>query len=103
MKLFDFIRKPRKSDSANTAKERLQILLAHERSSGGASPDWLPELQRDILEVIRKHMEIDQDAVDIRMDRGDELSSLEINIEFPGPAKAKPSSKAKPKKAAASR
>ncbi|MFY0309239.1 cell division topological specificity factor MinE [Leisingera sp. D0M16] len=82
--MFGFSLRPRKA-SARTAKERLQILLAHERSgSGGSRPDCLPQLQRDILEVIRRHMQIGDEAIDIRMERGDELSSLEINIEFPG-------------------
>ncbi|MFW8634826.1 cell division topological specificity factor MinE [Cribrihabitans pelagius] len=81
--MFGFSLKPRKARSANTAKERLQILLAHERN-GSARPDCLPQLQRDILEVIRRHMEIDKDAVDIRMERHEDLSSLEINIELPG-------------------
>ena len=75
---------PEKKKSATAAKERLQILLAHERSGGGARPDCLPQLQREILDVIRRHMQIGDEAIDIRMERGDELSSLEINIEFPG-------------------
>lgn len=82
MKKFTFPLWPRKEKSAQTAKERLQILLAHERSST-SSPDFLPQLQRDILEVIKRHMKIDDKSVDIRMERGDELSSLEINIELP--------------------
>ena len=78
----------RKQDtSAQAAKERLQILLAHERA-GGSGPDFLPDLQRDILAAIRRHMKIDDDAVDIRMERSDSLSNLEINIEFPGARKA---------------
>jgi len=81
--MFGFSLRPRKA-SASTAKERLQILLAHERSGGGARPDCLPQLQREILDVIRRHMQIGDEAIDIRMERGDELSSLEINIEFPG-------------------
>ncbi|MHC9234348.1 cell division topological specificity factor MinE [Pseudooceanicola sp. 502str34] len=93
MKTFGLIPWPRKANSARAAKERLQILLAHERS-GGSSPDYLPALQRDILEVIRRHMEIDSDAVEIRMEKGEDVSSLEINIEVP----AKPA----PKKAAKS-
>ncbi len=83
--MFGFKLRPRKTRSAQTAKDRLQILLAHERSAG-SGPDCLPELQRDILEVIRRHMKIDKDAVEIKMDRGDEWSSLEINIEFPSRA-----------------
>ena len=49
----------------------------------------IPLLQRDILEVIRRHMQIDGDAVDIRMERDDERSSLEINIELPAAAASK--------------
>ncbi|OBY24959.1 cell division topological specificity factor MinE [Leisingera sp. JC1] len=82
--MFGFSLRPRKAASANTAKERLQILLAHERSGAAARPDCLPQLQREILDVIRRHMQIGDEAIDIRMERGDELSSLEINIEFPG-------------------
>lgn len=85
---FGFSRWTRKQDtSARAAKERLQILLAHERA-GGSGPNLLPDLQRDILAVIRRHMKIDDDAVDIRMERGDNLSNLEINIEFPESHKA---------------
>ena len=80
--MFSIFR-PRKPNPAQTAKERLQILLAHERA-GGASPDFLPNLQRDILEVVRRHMEIDGDQVEIKLERGEALSSLEINIELPG-------------------
>jgi len=80
--MFGFSFRPRKNGSAQTAKERLQILLAHERA-GGTSPDFLPTLQREILEVVRRHMEIDGDAVDVKLERGAELSSLEINIELP--------------------
>ncbi|MGR3759056.1 cell division topological specificity factor MinE [Roseobacteraceae bacterium NS-SX3] len=83
--MFGFALRPRKQASARMAKERLQILLAHERSGGG-SPDCLPQLQREIIEVIKRHMKVDQDAVEIRMERGDALSSLEINIEIPGTA-----------------
>lgn len=85
---FGFSRWTRKQDtSARAAKERLQILLAHERA-GGSDPNLLPDLQRDILAVIRRHMKIDDDAVDIRMERGDNLANLEINIEFPEKNKA---------------
>ena len=83
MSMFGFSLRSRKTNTAQTAKERLQILLAHERSGGGTGPDRLPLLQREILEVIKRHMKIDNDAVDIRMERGDELSRLEVNIELP--------------------
>ncbi|SFP16355.1 cell division topological specificity factor MinE [Tranquillimonas alkanivorans] len=80
--MFGLSFRPRKANTAQTAKERLQILLAHERTDG-STPDVLPMLQRDILAAIQKHMKIGKDAVDIRMERGDELSSLEINIDLP--------------------
>ncbi|WP_102223817.1 cell division topological specificity factor MinE [Acidimangrovimonas sediminis] len=81
MSRFGFPLWPRRAGSAQTAKDRLQILLAHERS--GSAPDYLPQLQREILEVIARHVKVDREAIDIRMERGDELSSLEINIELP--------------------
>lgn len=80
--MFGFSFRPRKASSAQTAKERLQILLAHERGSG-SSPEYLPILQKEILEVVRRHLKVADDAVDIRLERGDDLSSLEINIEVP--------------------
>lgn len=85
--MFGFSFRPRKANSAQTAKERLQILLAHERGSG-SSPEYLPILQKEILEVVRRHLKVTDDAVDIRLERGDDLSSLEINIEVPTGAAA---------------
>ena len=83
MSLFDLLRKPRPK-TAQTAKDRLQILLAHERSGSGAEADYLPMLQRDIVEAIRKHIPIGDKDVEVRMERGAQMSSLEINIELPG-------------------
>ena len=87
MSLFSFARKQRRPRSAQTAKDRLQILLAHERSGGGAKEaDYLPMLQRDIVAAIRKYVAIREQDVEIRMERGEQMSSLEINIEMPRPA-----------------
>ena len=83
MSMFSFFRRPRPASSAQTAKERLQILLAHERTDR-SSPDYLPLLQRDIIEVIKRYVRIDGDRVEVKLDRGDEISTLEINIELPG-------------------
>ena len=59
--MFGFFRRPRQATSAQTAKERLQILLAHERTDR-SSPDYLPLLQRDILDVIKRYVRVDGDS-----------------------------------------
>ena len=90
MNLFGFARKKTPPATAQTAKDRLQILLAHERSSSGtAEADYLPMLQRDIVAAIRKHVPIGEKDVEVRMERGDQMSSLEINIELPAAAASK--------------
>ncbi len=83
MNLFSFVRNKRPAKTAQTAKDRLQILLAHERSGGGTEVNYLPMLQRDIVAAIRKYVEIGDTDVEVRMERGDQMSSLEINIELP--------------------
>jgi cell division topological specificity factor len=72
----------RRRSSAPVARERLQVLLAHERSVTGKS-DLLMTLQAEILAVIAKHFTIDQDKVQIKLDRGDTVSTLEIDVEVP--------------------
>lgn len=81
MSLLDFLR-PKKPRSASVAKDRLQILLAHERSNRDA-PDFLPALQRDILDVIRKYVEVGDEHVAVRLDSQSEMSVLEVNVELP--------------------
>ena len=85
MRLFDLFRSSPARSTANAAKERLQLLLAIERS-GGAGPNFLPQLQKDILEVIKKYVEIDHDKVSIEVERGPLVSVLDINIELPAVA-----------------
>ncbi len=79
MSIFQFFRR---KPTAHVARDRLQILLAHERSSFGTS-DLIARLQEEIIAVIRRHMEIDPDKVQIKLDRGDHVSTLEIDIEVP--------------------
>ena len=69
-------------NSAPVARERLQILLSHERALSGKS-DLAAVLQEEILAVIAKHMAIDRDKVQVKLDRGTEVSTLEIDIEMP--------------------
>ena len=74
----------RKKNTAPVARERLQILLAHERVAGsGNHRELIAVLQEEILAVIARHMQIDRDKVQIKLDRGDEINTLEIDIEMP--------------------
>ncbi|CAM3852264.1 cell division topological specificity factor MinE [Rheinheimera salexigens] len=82
MSLLDYFRSAKKN-TANTAKERLQIIVAHERRKRN-SPDYLPQLERDILEVIRKYVDISPEQIAVSLEQRDnELSVLELNITFP--------------------
>jgi cell division topological specificity factor len=68
--------------TAPVARERLQILLAHERSSRGQS-DLLTSLREEILAVVARHINVDHDQVRVKMQRGDTVSTLDIDIELP--------------------
>lgn len=87
MSLFKLLRR---GGSAPVARERLQILLAHERKSVGQS-DLLTILRDEILAVVARHVSLDPDKVEIKMDRGESVSTLEVDIEIPSKfAKAAP-------------
>ena len=73
--------------SAPIARERLQILLSHERGSRG-QPDLLSILREEILAVIEQHVNVERDNVLVKMDRGDTVSILEIDVEIPNSATA---------------
>jgi cell division topological specificity factor len=68
--------------SAPVARDRLQILLAHERTIAGGS-DLVALLREEILAVIKKHVSVDADKVQVKMDRGAAVSTLEVDIEIP--------------------
>lgn len=70
--------------SANIARDRLQILLAHERSSSGRS-DLVTVLREEILSVIARHVPVARDKVNVKMGHGRAVSTLEVEIEFPTP------------------
>ena len=72
----------RRRTSAPVARERLQVLLAHERALTGKS-DLIATLQEEILAVIAKHVAVDREKVQIKLDRGDMMSMLEIDVEVP--------------------
>lgn len=71
--------------SAPIARERLQILLAHDRGLRG-QPDLVMKLREEILAVISRHVVLDPDKVIVRMDRGKHVSTLEVDIELPNGA-----------------
>ncbi len=83
MGFFDYFRSTRHPASAAVAKERLQIIVAHERGGRHRSPDYLPALKRELLEVVRKYVPVDQDQIKVHLDRDGECEVLELNIMLP--------------------
>jgi cell division topological specificity factor len=83
MSLFSFLLGEKKK-TASVAKERLQIILAHERSSlGGKRPDYLPELQRELIAVISKYVSIKAEDIKVHLEKQDDLEVLQVKIELP--------------------
>jgi cell division topological specificity factor len=80
MGLFDFLKA--KKNTAETAKNRLQIIIAQERSSRGA-PDYLPLLRRELLEVIKKYVNVDVDAVKVDVIKDGDHDVLDISVALP--------------------
>lgn len=79
MNLFRFFSR---GQSAPAARERLQVLLAHERAVTGDS-DLVNKLRDEILKAISKHMQVDDEKVSIKMERGAQVSTLAVDIEIP--------------------
>jgi cell division topological specificity factor len=86
MSLLDLFRANKRSKpaSAAQARDRLQIVLAHERISRDGD-DFLPRLQKELMEVIARYVAVDQNKAIVKLDRGDDVSTLEIEIELPSP------------------
>ena len=84
MGLFSFFRKEQKKNTANLAKERLQILIAHEHADKSKkSPDYLPKLRDELVQVIRKYVHVDDKDVNVKVENGDDFDVLELNITLP--------------------
>lgn len=83
MSLLEFF-KTKKKSTASVAKERLQIIVAHERTARD-QPDYLPALQRDLVAVISKYVPITDDMVSVALDQNDDCAVLELNITLPEP------------------
>lgn len=81
MSIFNYLRR-RNNTTASVAKERLQIIISHERSQRN-TPDYLPKLQEEILAVIAKYMSINPDQVKVNLERIGDSSVLELNVTMP--------------------
>lgn len=81
MSLMDYFRKER-NNTASVAKERLQILVAHDRMTSRA-PDYLPQMQQEILAVIRKYIAIGDDQLQVNLEQQGTASVLELNVMLP--------------------
>jgi len=82
MSLLSFFLGQKKA-SASIARERLQIILAHERSGRAVSSDYLPQLQKELVAVISKYVNINADDIKVNLERQDTLEVLEVKIEMP--------------------
>ncbi|KTD63112.1 cell division topological specificity factor MinE [Legionella shakespearei] len=80
MSIFNYLR--RRNSTASVAKERLQIIISHERSQRN-TPDYLPKLQEEILAVIAKYVHITRDQVSVNLERMGDSAVLELNITMP--------------------
>ena len=86
MSLLSFLLGEKKK-TASVAKERLQIILAHERSGRGSRVDWLPQLQRELVAVISKYVSIKPEDIKVHLERQESLEVLEVKIELPEAAR----------------
>ena len=80
MGFFRSLFRPQRS-SAQVAKERLKIVLAHERA-GSRAPDFLPILQKELLAVVGRYVEISEEMIRVTLGNSGDTSLLEINIEI---------------------
>ena len=87
MSFFDYFTK-RRNNTASIAKERLQVIVAHERNKR-TQPDYLPQLQKDIMEVISKYVDVDLEQVDVQLDNNGNCAVLELNVTLPDKASIK--------------
>ncbi|MBX2823524.1 MAG: cell division topological specificity factor MinE [Gammaproteobacteria bacterium] len=95
MGILSFFRSKPAPATASLAKERLQVLIAHERTDRDG-PDYLPMLKQDILDVIKKYVTVGEDQVSVQLDTQENCDVLELNITLPEDAEPekKPAKKA---------
>lgn len=85
MSLLNFFLGNKKNQpaTASVAKDRLQLILINERGIDGVSPDYLPRLQKELIEVISRYVQIQPTDIQVNVDRQDSLEVLEVKIELP--------------------
>lgn len=81
MNLLEFL-KFRNNNSANTAKERLQIIISHEKDHNGTH-DFIPQLKQELIEVVGKYIKVDQQQIQVQLQKDDNCSVLELNVTLP--------------------
>jgi cell division topological specificity factor len=79
MKLLDFFRIKRNNTSASVAKERLKVIVSHERAKN-QDPEFLKKLHAEIMEVIKKYVHIEPGQVNVNIDKDNDCSVLELNV-----------------------
>jgi cell division topological specificity factor len=72
-----------KKKTAAVAKERLQLIIAREHGSAARGADFLPELQRELIEVISKYVSVNPDDIKVHLEKQDNYEVLEVNIVLP--------------------
>ncbi len=75
-----------KQKTASLAKERLQLIIAHERSGDGSKQDFLPDLQKELIAVISKYVSVNPDDIKVSLEKQGNYEVLEVNIVLPEPA-----------------
>ena len=86
MSIFEFLFGKREHKTANVARDRLQIIIAQERNtrdSENDTPDYLPTLQKELLEVLSKYVKIELNDINIAHEKRDGIDMLELNITLP--------------------
>lgn len=74
--------------SAQLAKERLTLVIAHQRADNESTPNFLPELQKELIEVISKYVKVNSEDIKVQLERKDNYEVLEVNIVMPEAGKA---------------
>lgn len=86
MSIFEFLFGKKDKKSANLARDRLQIIIAQQRTNlntENSTPDYLPTLQKELLEVLSKYVKIELEDINIAHEKRDGIDMLELNITLP--------------------